>query len=58
MKELVHGEDDERRAEAGVVKDLFQEVQDSYFALYFNFMYFDVAKLLDIKSKSPCGIVE
>eukprot|EP00434_Breviolum_minutum_P022731 symbB.v1.2.020054.t1/scaffold1665.1/size106850/15 len=43
-KELVHGEDDERRAEAGVVKDLFQEVQDSYFALYFNFMYFDVAK--------------
>eukprot|EP00435_Cladocopium_sp_Y103_P040020 s726_g10.t2 len=42
--ELVYGEDDQQRAEPDVVKDLFQAVRDSYFRLYFNFMYFDVAK--------------
>mmetsp|Transcript_23405 Transcript_23405/g.50945 ORF Transcript_23405/g.50945 Transcript_23405/m.50945 type:complete len:376 (+) Transcript_23405:29-1156(+) len=43
-KELVYGEDDQQRAEPDVVTDLFQAVRDSYFRLYFNFMYFDVAK--------------
>lgn len=43
-KELVYGEDQADRAQPGVVEDLFQAVRDSYFRLYFNFMYFDVAK--------------
>ena len=46
-QELVYGEDDQQRAEPEVVKDLFQAVRDSYFRLYFNFMYFDVAKWLE-----------
>ncbi|CAK9075814.1 unnamed protein product [Durusdinium trenchii] len=43
-KELVYGEDDEHRAESQVVRGLFEAVRRSYFRLYFNFMYFDVAK--------------
>ena len=49
LEELVYGEDDQQRAEPDVVKDLFQAVRDSYFRLYFNFMYFDVAKQLDVR---------
>ncbi|CAJ1365035.1 unnamed protein product [Effrenium voratum] len=43
-KELVYGEDQAERAGPDVVKELFQAVRDSYFRLYLNFMYFDVAK--------------
>ena len=50
LEELVYGEDDQQRAEPDVVNDLFQAVRDSYFRLYFNFMYFDVAKQLDLKT--------
>lgn len=49
LEELVYGEDDERHAEPDVVKSLFGAVRDSYFRLYFNFMYFDVAKQLATK---------
>lgn len=48
LEELVYGEDDEHRAESQVVRGLFEAVRRSYFRLYFNFMYFDVAKPLDL----------
>ena len=43
-KELVHAEDDSTRAAEPVVKDLFSQVRQNYFRLFFHYMYFDVAK--------------
>ena len=43
-KELVHGEDDHRRAEAQHLKHLFSHVRRNYFRLFFHYMYFDVAR--------------
>lgn len=43
-KELVYGEDNAHRAAKPVTDELFEAVRDSYFLLFFNFMYFDVAK--------------
>jgi peptide/bleomycin uptake transporter len=43
-KELVHAEDDINRGSPPVVKDLFNQVRDNYFRLFFHYMYFDIAK--------------
>jgi peptide/bleomycin uptake transporter len=43
-KELVYGEDNETRAERSVLNDLFGNVRKNYFRLFFNYMYFNVAK--------------
>lgn len=43
-KELVYGEDDEKRAAPPTVQDLFSDVRRNYFRLYLHYMYFDVAK--------------
>lgn len=43
-KELVLGEDDADRASEAVCKSLFVHVKRNYCVLYFNFMYFNVAK--------------
>ena len=43
-KELVYGEDDAARAQPPVVHELFQNVRRNYFRLFFNYLYFDVAK--------------
>ena len=43
-KELVFGEDHEDRAEPATLKELFEGVRKNYFRLYFNYMYFNVAK--------------
>ena len=43
-KELVHGEDDPRRADAPRLRVLFGDVRRNYFRLFFHYMYFDVAK--------------
>jgi len=43
-KELVYGEDKADRAVPPLIDELFQEVRQSYFRLFFNFGYFDVAK--------------
>lgn len=43
-KELVHGEDDEARADPPTVNDLFDHVRRNYFRLYLHYMYFGVAK--------------
>ncbi len=41
-KELVYGEDSENRAEPKTVKELFGDVRDNRFKLYFNYLYFNV----------------
>ena len=43
-KELVHAEDDATRGSEPVVNDLFDQVRQNYFRLFFHYMYFDVAK--------------
>lgn len=43
-KELVYGEDNESRAEALKLSQLFSDVRKNYFKLYFHYLYFDLAK--------------
>lgn len=43
-KELVYGEDDQRRADPPTIKELFSNVRQNYFRLYLHYMYFDIAK--------------
>lgn len=43
-KELVHGEDDASRAAPPTVVQLFGEVRQNYFRLFFHYLYFDIAK--------------
>jgi peptide/bleomycin uptake transporter len=43
-KELVYGEDDAARAQPPTVAELFDHVRRNYFRLYFNYMYFNVAR--------------
>jgi len=43
-KELVLGEDDTCRASEAVCKSLFANIKQNYAVLYFNFMYFNIAK--------------
>jgi peptide/bleomycin uptake transporter len=43
-KELVLGEDDAGRAEPPTLQSLFADVRQNYFRLYWNFLYFNVAR--------------
>ena len=45
-KELVYGEDDGQRAQPKTMKKLFSEVRTNYFRLYFNYVYFNVGRIL------------
>ena len=43
-KELVFGEDDADRAQPPTLAVLFQDVRRNYFRIYFNYLYFNVAR--------------
>jgi peptide/bleomycin uptake transporter len=43
-KELVYGEDDPNRARPPTVAELFSNVRQNYFRLYFHYAYFNVAR--------------
>ena len=45
-KELVYGEDNPDRAQPPTMAQLFANVRRNYFRLYFNYMYFNVARIL------------
>jgi peptide/bleomycin uptake transporter len=45
-KELVYGEDDAGRARPPTMRELFANVRKNYFRLYFNFLYFNVGRML------------
>jgi peptide/bleomycin uptake transporter len=45
-KELVYGEDDADRAAPLTVRALFEDVRRNYFRLYFNYMYFNVGRII------------
>jgi peptide/bleomycin uptake transporter len=49
-KELVHGEDDFSRAQPATLRELFVNVRKNYFRLYFNYMYFNVARMLYLQA--------
>ena len=49
-KELVYGEDDTSRAQPVTLKELFANVRKNYFRLYFNYMYFNVARMLYLQA--------
>jgi peptide/bleomycin uptake transporter len=49
-KELVYGEDDPERAQPPTLKELFADVRKNYFRLYFNYMYFNVARMLYLQA--------
>jgi peptide/bleomycin uptake transporter len=49
-KELVYGEDDEYRAQPPQLAELFANVRKNYFRLYFNYMYFNVARMLYLQA--------
>jgi len=49
-KELVYGEDDKDRAQPPRLVDLFADVRKNYFRLYFNYMYFNVARMLYLQA--------
>ncbi len=49
-KELVYGEDDHSRAQPPTLKELFANVRKNYFRIYFNYMYFNVARYLYLQA--------
>jgi len=49
-KELVYGEDDVNRAQPPTLVVLFADVRKNYFRLYFNYMYFNVARMLYLQA--------
>jgi peptide/bleomycin uptake transporter len=49
-KELVYGEDNANRADPPTVAELFANVRRNYFRLYFNYMYFNVARILYLQT--------
>ena len=49
-KELVYGEDNESRAQPQTLTELFNNVRTNYFRLYFNYVYFNVARYLYIQT--------
>jgi peptide/bleomycin uptake transporter len=49
-KELVYGEDNEQRAQPITLKELFSDVRNNYFRLYFHYMYFNVARSLYLQA--------
>jgi peptide/bleomycin uptake transporter len=49
-KELVFAEDDEGRAQPQTVAELFAAVRKNYFRLYFNYMYFNIGRILYLQT--------
>lgn len=49
-KELVYGEDDPIRAEPQSVAALFADVRKNYFRMYFNYMYFNVGRIIYLQT--------
>ena len=49
-KELVFAEEDETRARPQTVTELFSAVRKNYFRLYFNYMYFNVGRILYLQT--------
>jgi peptide/bleomycin uptake transporter len=49
-KELVYGEDDPTRAQPPTAQQLFSNVRKNYFKLYFNYMYFNIGRIVYLQT--------
>jgi peptide/bleomycin uptake transporter len=49
-KELVHGEDDSKRAAPPKLIELYAAVRRNYFRVYLNYMYFNVGRILYLQT--------
>jgi peptide/bleomycin uptake transporter len=49
-KELVYGEDNAQRAQPQTLGELFAAVRKNYFRLYFNFAYFNLARIFYLQT--------
>jgi peptide/bleomycin uptake transporter len=49
-KELVYGEDHADRAQPPTVAQLFEDVRRNYFRIYFNYMYFNVGRIIYLQT--------
>lgn len=49
-KELVYGEDHADRAQPPTVMELFAAVRRNYFRLYFNYMYFNIGRIVYLQT--------
>jgi len=49
-KELVYGEDDAARAQPMTASQLFAAVRHNYFRLYFNYMYFNIGRIVYLQT--------
>ncbi len=49
-KELVYGEDNANRATPPTLGELFSAVRKNYFKLYFNYMYFNVGRIIYLQT--------
>lgn len=49
-KELVYGEDYADRALPPTMVELFQDVRRNYFRLYFNYMYFNIGRIIYLQT--------
>jgi peptide/bleomycin uptake transporter len=56
-KELVYGEDDPERAQPPTVKQLFANVRQNYFRMYFHYVYFNVARYVYIQADVVFGLM-
>jgi peptide/bleomycin uptake transporter len=56
-KELVFGEDNHERAQPPTLAELFSAVRGNYFKLYFNYVYFNVARMAYLQADVVFSIV-
>ena len=56
-KELVYGEDDTARARPQTAAELFADVRKSYYRLYFNYLYFNVARYFYLQTDNIFAFV-
>jgi peptide/bleomycin uptake transporter len=49
-KELVYGEDHADRAQPPTLSELFSAVRKNYFNLYFNYMYFNIGRIVYLQT--------
>lgn len=54
-KELVLGEDNPARADPPTLSELYTHIRRNYFRLYFNFMYFDIARFVYLQTDAIVG---
>ena len=54
-KELVLGEDDPARADPPTLSELFTHIRRNYFRLYFNFMYFNIGRIVYLQVDAIVG---